>query len=187
MLTPDFSIFPTFHTERLLIRRIETKDAEAIYCLRSDQQVMQWLDRPLAQSIDEALHFILKIQAALDSNEGITWGISLKDQPVLIGTIGYWRIIKDHYRAEIGYLLNPKFQGIGIMQEAISSVLNYGFRDMKLHSIEANVNPANLSSIKLLEKNGFVREAWFKENYYYNGKFLDSLIYTKLSQHHPWD
>jgi ribosomal-protein-alanine N-acetyltransferase len=47
-----------------------------------------------------------------------------------------------------------------------------------LHSIEANINPDNLASANLLEKNGFKKEAHFRENFYYNGKFLDSLIYS---------
>jgi ribosomal-protein-alanine N-acetyltransferase len=72
-------------------------------------------------------------------------------------------------------------QGKGIMQEALSAVLNYGFELLKLHSVEANVNPNNVSSIKLLERNGFVREAYFKENYYYNNQFLDTAIYSLLT------
>ncbi len=52
---------------------------------------------------------------------------------------------------------------------------------MNLHSIEANVNPGNTASIKLLEKNNFTREAYFKENYFYDGKFLDTAIYSLLA------
>ena len=66
------------------------------------------------------------------------------------------------------------------MQEAMEAVLLYGFQKMKLDSVEANVNPFNAASIKLLEKNGFVREGYFRGNYYYNGKFLDSAIYALL-------
>ena len=88
---------------------------------------------------------------------------------------------KEHYRAEIGYVLHPAQQGKGIMDEAIKAVLQYGFETMKLHSVEANVNPANTNSMKLLEKNGFVKEAYFKENYYYNGKFIDSVIYSLIT------
>jgi ribosomal-protein-alanine N-acetyltransferase len=57
------------------------------------------------------------------------------------------------------------------MNEALQAVINYGFKSIKLHSIEANVNPNNQPSIRLLEKNGFVREGYYKENYYHNGKF----------------
>ena len=101
--------------------------------------------------------------------------------PKLIGTIGFWQIDKENYRAEIGYLLHPDQQGNGLMQEAIETVLQYGFQTMKLHSVEANVNPANIASIKLLEKKKFNKEAFFKENYYYNGKFLDTSVYSLLS------
>jgi ribosomal-protein-alanine N-acetyltransferase len=118
---------------------------------------------------------------SLQKNEGITWGIALKNHNVLIGTIGYWKIVKEHYRAEIGYLLHPEYQGKGLMQEAMSAVIDYGFNTMQLHSLEANVNPGNADSIKLLEKNNFLREAWFRENYFYNGKFIDSFIYSLLT------
>jgi ribosomal-protein-alanine N-acetyltransferase len=67
------------------------------------------------------------------------------------------------------------------MREAVSEVIKYGFTVMRLHSIEANVNPDNKASIKLLEKNCFAREAYFKENYFYNGKFLDTVIYSLLA------
>jgi RimJ/RimL family protein N-acetyltransferase len=67
------------------------------------------------------------------------------------------------------------------MQEAMIIVIDYGFRAMHLHSIEANVNPDNAASIKLLQRNNFVREAYHKENYYFNGKFLDSAIYSLLT------
>ena len=67
------------------------------------------------------------------------------------------------------------------MQEPITVVLEYGFNVMKLHSVEALVNPNNIASIRLLEKNGFIREAYFKENYFYNGRFLDTAVYSLLT------
>ena len=67
------------------------------------------------------------------------------------------------------------------MQEAIEAVLDYGFTAMQLHSVEANVNPANEASKKLLDKNNFIQEGYFKENYYYNGEFLDSAVYSLIS------
>jgi ribosomal-protein-alanine N-acetyltransferase len=72
----------------------------------------------------------------------------------------------------IFYVLHPLFQGRGLMQEAMIIVIDYGFRAMHLHSIEANVNPDNAASIKLLERNNFVREAYHKENSYFNGKIF---------------
>jgi ribosomal-protein-alanine N-acetyltransferase len=132
-------------------------------------------------SLEEASQLINMLLEMEKNNDAITWAITYKPSPTLIGTICYWNIMKEHFRAEVGYLLHPMEQGKGIMQEALSAVLNYGFELLKLHSVEANVNPNNVSSIKLLERNRFVREAYFKENYYYNNRFLDTAIYSLLT------
>ena len=68
------------------------------------------------------------------------------------------------------------------MSEAMKAVLQFGFNDMNLHSVEANINPLNKKSKKILELNGFVKEAYFTENYYSNGKFLDSEIYCLVDK-----
>jgi ribosomal-protein-alanine N-acetyltransferase len=78
-------------------------------------------------------------------------------------------------------MLLPEHQKKGLMQEAAAAVLNYGFNVIQLHSVEANVNPANENSKKFLEKNKFVRGAYFRENYYYNGQFMDSAIFSLLT------
>jgi len=181
MLQLTFTPFPVLSTERLNLRQITPEDAEAIFFLRSDKQVLEFLDRDPAKSIDDARQWIGMINEAAAGNESIAWAISLKNDANLIGTITFWNIEKEHYRAEIGYALHPRFQGMGLMQEAMTVVLDYGLKIMNLHSVEANVNPHNRPSINLLERNNFIREAYHKENYYYNGKFLDSAIYSLLT------
>ena len=181
MLLLNFNPFPELFTERLLLREISAADVKEVFQLRSNKNVMQFIDKPLAQTTDDAMALIQKIEDGHEKNENITWAITLQNRPELIGTIGFWHIDKENYRAEIGYLLHPGFQGKRLMQEAIEMVLKYGFQTMRLHSVEANVNPANNASIKLLEKNKFVKEAHFKENYFYDGKFLDSAIYSLLT------
>jgi len=181
MLTTNFTPFPILSTERLVLRQINKSDANEVFSLRSDKEVMRYIDRPLAASIDDAFELIQKINDLLGAGDGITWAITLKESPALTGTIGFWRMEKEHYRAEIGYLLHPALQGKGIMQEALTAVLSYGFQIMKLHSVIANVNPDNSASIKLLERNNFIREGYFKESYFYDGNFLDSAIYSLLT------
>lgn len=66
------------------------------------------------------------------------------------------------------------------MKEALQAILKYGFETMNLHSVEANVSPLNVASKQLLLSQNFVLEAHFKENYYFNGQFLDSHIYCLL-------
>ncbi len=181
MLSLNFKPFPLLDTERLYLREITLNDVPEVFKLRSSEKVMQFIDRPIATKPEDAAELINKIIFSLKENEGITWGITLKSNLKLIGTIGFWKIEKEHYRAEIGYALHPDFHRKGIMQEAMSTVLEHGFKKMNLHSVEANINPENEVSKKLLAKNNFVQEAYFKENYFSNGKFLDSAIYSLIT------
>jgi len=181
MLTINFTPFPILHTERLVLRRLSKFDVAELFKLRSNKNVMEHIGRPIATTLDDVQQIINVIEDSLINNNGITWAITLKGKNDLVGTIGLWRIVKEHYRAEIGYLIDPSLQGKGLMHEAMSPVIEYGFKKMKLHSIEANVSPGNVASIKLLERNNFVREAHFKENYFFNGKFLDSFIYSLVN------
>jgi ribosomal-protein-alanine N-acetyltransferase len=181
MLHTNFFPFPELQTQRLLLRRITKQDVPEIFILRSSDTVMQYIDRPRALSLDDAAAFFDKIDESLESNNGITWGITLKENPAtLIGTIGYWRIIKEHYRAEIGYMLHPDFWQKGMMKEALILLLDFAFNTMNLHSIEANLNIENIASAKLLEATGFVREAYFKEDFFFDGTFRDTIIYSRL-------
>jgi ribosomal-protein-alanine N-acetyltransferase len=180
MLELNFDPFPIIKTDRLLLRQINNDDVNEIFILRSDERVMRYIDKAPAQSLDDAYEFITRITELENSKDAVTWGIALKDEPRLIGTICLWHIQKEHYRAEVGYNLLPDYWGKGIMHEAIKEVIDYGFNVMKLHSIEANVNPSNAASIKLLKRNKFKREAYYKENFYFNGKFLDTAIYSLL-------
>ena len=181
MLDPNFSPFPEIKTKRLLLRRMTNNDAAEILHLRSSEEVMQYIDRERAVTIKDAEVFLGRINASIDSNNGILWGITLKEDPEkLIGNIGYWRLIKENYRAEVGYMLNPAFWKKGIMKEALQEVINFGFNSMNLHSIEANINPGNAASAGLLESTGFIKEAYFKEDFFFNGAFHDTIIYSRL-------
>jgi ribosomal-protein-alanine N-acetyltransferase len=181
MLKIDLSPFPVIETERLLLRKISLADELPFFEIRSDEQAMKYIDRPRAKSPEDAVFLINMMLDLIARNQGLTWAITRKEDPVLIGTMHLWKIDPEHHRAEIGYMLNTREHRKGYMQEAILPVIRFGFSNLKLHSIEACVNPANQASIALLEKNGFVREAYFKENYFFQGKFLDTAIYSLIT------
>ena len=181
MLQPNFSPFPELETERLLLRELTTGDASALFAIRSDPAAMKYIDRPLATTIDDALAFIKMITDALATNDSVTWAICLKDDPInVIGYVVYWHFVKEHYRAELGYMLHTSYWGKGIMKEALNKLVPFAFEEVKLHSIEARINPDNIASANILESVGFVREAYFKEDYFYKGKFMDTAVYSRL-------
>ena len=181
MLEFKFGHFSVLETERLLLRKFRLEDAPELFAQRTNDEVWKYIDKPKTQNLEEAMELIKKILAAYENNEGIAWVMELKESEKNIGNISFWRIEKENHRAEIGYLLLPEYWGKGIVKEAIDAVVEYGFREIKIHSIEANVNPNNKASLKLLEKAGFTQEGYFKENYFYNGKFYDSAIYSVVN------
>lgn len=183
MLQVNFSPFPEINTDRLLLRQPVVSDAQDFFLLRSNVDVMQYVNRPIAKTIEDAENLIHKITDIINANDGINWCITLKENPKkVMGNIGIWQLKKEDYRGEIGYMLHPSFWRQGIMQEAVEAVINFGFNQMKLHSIEAKINPANNASAKILEKNNFVKEAHFKEDYFWEGKFLDTVVYSLLKK-----
>ena len=182
MLSINFSPFPNLETERLFLRRVDVKDVNEIIALRSNPETMKYIPRPLVKTTEDALEHIAMMDTKIENNEGINWAITQKGNPKLIGVIGHYRIKPEHYRAEIGYMLLPEFSGKGIISEAVKEVVKYGFKGMQLHSIEAVIDPENNASAKVLEKNGFVKEAHLKENEFFEGRFLDSVIYSLLNK-----
>jgi len=183
MLELNFSPFPEIKTKRLLLRRMTDADATELLFMRSDEKVMQFIGREKMKSLEDAIAFVQKINVSVDTNESIMWALALQEEPArMIGTICFWNILKDHYRAEVGYMLHPNFWGKGIMKEAVIAVVDFGFNEMKLHGIEGHINPENAVSGIVLEKCGFVREAYFKENFCFRGKFSDTAVYSLLAK-----
>lgn len=182
MLKLRFTVFPNLETDRLILREHTLEDARTWFELRHNPDVMRYIDRDSPKDIEEVEGYINGLISGFEQGESMGWAIALKDNPAqMIGNIVFWRMDFPNYRAEIGYLIDPKYWRKGIVSEALTAIIAFAFEEMKLHSIEANINPGNEASRKLLLKHGFVKEAYFKEDYFFNGKFLDSEIYSLIS------
>lgn len=184
MLELDLSAVPPLSTARLDLDALQDSDAEALFVMRSDPVCMRFVPRPLARTVHDALAHIALVRAEQAENNSCTWAVRLKGDPTLIGVISLLRIKPEHHRTELGYLLSPAHWGRGLMTEAVAAVVDHAFRDLHFHSIEAIVDPRNVGSITVLERNGFVREGLFRENFLYNGEFLDSGVYALLAPSH---
>ena len=173
---------PVIETERLLLRKMDKSDVKEIFYLRSDKDMMRYIPRPLCVTEEDALKLIRLIQQGYRKNTGINWGITVKPDNTLIGTVGFVRMHPEHNRAELGYMLDKNHHRKGIMTEAVAKVIEYGFEQMHLHTIEAVIDPGNIASEILLKNFGFEKEAHFKENFLYEGQYLDSVHYTLFEE-----
>jgi len=146
---------PEIQTERLLLTRLQNSDWKMISFLRSDKDVNEFVKRPSAETKEEAIEFIQKINTGIDNRNLYYWKITERNKNEMIGSICLWNFSKDLKTAEIGYDLNPNYQGKGIMNESLKDVMEFGFRKLNLDFIEAYTHKLNTSSTKLLERNGF--------------------------------
>ncbi|MBB6370714.1 GNAT family N-acetyltransferase [Chryseobacterium shigense] len=145
-------------TERLLLKEINESYVEDILRIRSNEVTNQFVKRNSPKNNYDALQFILTIKERTRNNQTFYWGISLKDQLNLIGTICLWNFSEDRKIAEVGYELLPDYHRKGIMSEALKTVLDYGFNELHLQEILAFTNKLNENSKGLLLKHHFVLE-----------------------------
>ena len=184
MLEFNFSPFPNLETNRLNLRRLKSEDVSEIFALRSNPEIMKFIPRPLMKTREEALEFISVMDANVNNNILLNWAITTKEEDKLIGMIGFYRMKPENYRAEVGYILSADFHGQGIITEALERIIQFGFDEMKLNSIEAVIDPENYGSEKVLLKNNFIKEGHFKEHTFFEGKFLDSVFYSLLKKNY---
>lgn len=160
-------------TERLILKPIDESHAEDILKIRSNEVVNKFVKRIPPKTNYDALDFILTIKKRIRNNESLYWGISYNNQQNLIGTICLWNFSEDRTEAEVGYELLPDHHRKGIMSEALSAVLNFGFNELNLLEILAFTNKFNENSKGLLVKHDFVlQEGRIDEG------FPDNLVFS---------
>jgi [ribosomal protein S5]-alanine N-acetyltransferase len=150
MLNKTLLTFPTLTTDRLTLRQPLESDVQEIFLLRSDAIANKYLGRQPAETVEEALSFIRKVNENFKNNEGFYWAITQADNGKLIGTICLFDFSDELKKCEIGYELLPNYQGQGIMTEALKKVIEFTFQTLGLNTIDAFTHKDNQSSTKLL-------------------------------------
>lgn len=113
---------------------------------------------------------------------GYFYGIFLKQDDTFIGTVELFHVERGPLQsAWIGYSLDYNYQGLGYMTYALGYVLNVAFQRLQLHRIEAGAMPKNKASIKVLEKNGFMKEGLSHKNVKINGVWEDHFLYASIN------
>ena len=175
-----FTHFPSLTTNRLLLRQIQPQDVEALFATFSDEEAMQFYGHEPHRSLDDTRALIEQIQARYARQEAIRWGITLKGEDRVIGSCGFYHFDAGFHRAETGYELHRVFWGQGMMTEAMSAILTFGFTELGLHRIEAIIDIANERSKGLLLKLGFTYEGNLRQRYFFRDRFEDEHYFGLL-------
>jgi len=173
-------VFPTLHTDRLDLIDIKQEHLPDIFKLFGDKRVTQYYNIVTLTNESDAQPFIDWFQKRYAEKLGIRWGIALKGHANIIGTIGFNNFTTRH-RANIGYDLQPEFWNNGYATEALNEVISFGFDQLDINRIEAEVMQDNNISEKLLTKIGFKKEGVLRQWMYWNDKHYDMTMYSLLS------
>lgn len=153
-----FTPFPSFETSRLKLRRLEQTDANDIFLMRSHPMMHQYTDTVPDTQLVQAVNYIDRIHKGIENQAFILWGIELKSEHKIIGTVCIWNFDELRNSGELGYGIYPTYHHYGYMTEALQSIIRFGFDQMNLTTIEAYTETQNHTSIKLLEKFHFIKE-----------------------------
>jgi [ribosomal protein S5]-alanine N-acetyltransferase len=177
--------FPTLETERLKLVEITQKYAQSLFEIFSLEKVTQYYGSETFTGIEEANKLIEMFQKNFYEKRSYRWGIILKENKQLIGTIGLNGLQIKNKKAEIGYELHPSYWRKGYTTEAIKEVLRYSFGELELNRIGAVVYIENNASFTLLKGLGFSKEGELRDYFYQNNEYHTTHMLSLLK--HEWD
>ena len=178
---PCSGALPVLESSRLRLRALRDDDATALLVLHGDTEVMRyWSTSPWT---DIARAYAHLLRARRDMEAGVLpWAIADRASDDLIGTVTLFKIDCDHRRAEIGYALGSAHWGMGLASEALHLVLRHAFEALDLQRIEADTDPRNAASRRMLERLGFVQEGMLRKRWFVNDEWCDTAFYGLLRE-----
>ncbi|MDQ3365399.1 MAG: GNAT family N-acetyltransferase [Myxococcota bacterium] len=177
---------PTLTTERLQLRELRLDDAGAVASGAGDSRVARYLIQvPSPYPVTLARRWVIGRVEWWSLGRGVTYGIARRTSPdQLLGTVSLRRYARDR-RAELGYWLAASAWGHGFATEATRRVVDFGFRELGLARIYAQVIEGNTASIHVLEKLGMVHEGVKRQHLLQARRLHDIVLYGLLRD--EWD
>ncbi|MHB1152324.1 MAG: GNAT family N-acetyltransferase [Eubacteriales bacterium] len=182
-LVKIFSKIPVIETARLKLRCLSQSDFRDMYRYACREDVTRYLLWDPHNSPEYTSRYLNQLQIQYSAGEFFDWGIEYKADGIMIGTCGFTSFDIENNRAEIGYVINPDYWGMGIATEAVSAILDYGFRTLSLNRIEARYMVGNDRSRRVMEKCGMRFEGVLRSLLYVKGCYHDigicSILYLE--------
>ncbi len=181
-LDDAFNHFPTIKTNRLTLRQIKMEDMDAHFAIFSNPEVMAGHGMSPYTDRSQSEEMLSWYGRAFLQRKAMRWAIIHQETGQFIGSCGYFHITPEHFRAEIGYELDPAFWRQGLGTETVVAILEFAFATVNFHRIEAIVDPNNAASAALLRKIGFTEEGLLRDRFYDEEKeaFVNDWIFSIL-------
>ena len=176
------SAVPVLESPRLRLRTLDRGDLDRIYALYSDARALRYWSFPAWTAPQQAQEWFQRQQALCAQEEVWPWAVVRREDDLLIGVFTLFAVNRLQRRAEFGYLLDSAHWGRGYAQEAARLVLAYAFDALELARIEADIDPRNEASCRLVERLGFRREGLLRERWHVAGEITDTAFYGLLAR-----
>lgn len=173
--------FPIIETERLNLVEIRQEHLQDLFLLFGDDKVTRYYNIKTFRKPEDGQIYLDWFRNRFKEGLGIRWGLQPKGETYIIGTIGYNNFAQNH-RANLGYDLQSAFWNKGYMSEAIKAVLDFGFNNLNVNRIEAEVMSGNQQSERLLCKLGFKDEGCLRDWMYWDNRHFDMIMYSLLRE-----
>lgn len=168
------------HTERLVLRPFRVGDEADLYDIYSDAEVARYLPRGPWSDIASARERIARDIAFMASGDSVRLAIMRKGDNKVIGDCCLFNFMHQCKRAELGYSQLRSEWGQGFVGEALRAFVGYGFDDLDLMRLEADIDPRNIASARSLERLGFLKEGHLRDRWIVEGEVSDSGLYGLL-------
>jgi ribosomal-protein-alanine N-acetyltransferase len=167
-------------TERLVLRPLAAADAGEVFSIFSDPEVTRYWSSPPWTEMERADQYIASAAQAIASGEMLRLGLEVAATGQLIGQAALHHFDEQNRRCEVGYALARAHWGKGYVAEALAAMLGHGFAQLDLNRVEADVDPRNPASAKVLMRLGFRHEGLLRERWIVNGEICDTAFYGLL-------
>lgn len=168
-------------TARLELRPLAVEDAPALFAIGADPEVMRYGIIPPWTAVDQARASIDRDLREMAAGTFLRLGLVRPADGALLGDCSLFSFDKESRRAEVGYMLARSAWGQGYAYEAVSALLDWGFDALRLNRVEADIDPRNTASSRLLGRLGFREEGLLRERWIVAGEVSDALIYGLLA------
>ena len=167
---------PRIPAARVALRAIRPGDVPDLFAVFSDPAVMRYWDGLPMAHIGEAADYLADIDDSFRTRTLFQWAVAEPTTDRLLGTCTLLHLNATHRRAEIGFALAQAHWGKGMATEAVSALIGFAFDQLDLHRLEADADPRNDRSLRLLEKLGFRREGYLRERYHVGNELQDAVL-----------
>jgi RimJ/RimL family protein N-acetyltransferase len=170
-------------TERLIVRRFEEGDFDALLSIQSRPDLARWLywEARSPTEVRRSLEQKRTGELAADG-DWVSVAVVRKDSGELIGDGSICLRSREHRQGEIGFIIHPDHQGCGFATEAARALLELCFDDLDLHRVIGRLEARNTASAGVLERIGMRREGHLVENEFVKDEWQSELVYAILQR-----